>query len=157
MTALIRRSVSTSCHHVPAAVTTGAATGTVTWPTASTCCLQSPAQTAAGRAARIGVKERTSRNVSMITANIFYQNVQAVVNQAIVAMCMIIESVISMITAKQSAHYVAEIYMVALLGLEYLMLTSRNARVRSADISDLNVPAAVGRSFVIKRSVVVAI
>ena len=78
-------------------------------------------------------------------------------NQAIVAMCMIIESVISMITAKQSAHYVAEIYMVALLGQEYLMLTLRNARVRSADISDLNVPAAVGRDFVTKRSAVVAI
>ena len=82
----------------------------------------------------------------MITANIFYQNVQAVVNQAIVAMCMIIESVISMITAKQSAHYVADIHMVAILGLEHLMLTLRNARVRSADISDphlLHVPAAV--------------
>ena len=134
-----------------------AATGTVTWPTASTCCLQSPAQTAAGRDARIGVKERTSRNVSMITANIFYQNVQAVVNQATVTMCMIIEIVMPMVTAKRSAHYVAEIHVVALLGLEYLMLTLRNARVRSADISDLNVPAAVGRSFVTKHSAVVAI
>ena len=83
----------------------------------------------------------------MITANIFYQNVQAVVNQAIVAMCMIIESVISMITAKQSAHYVADIHMVALaLGLELILLMLRNAIVKSADISDphfLHVPAAV--------------
>ena len=93
----------------------------------------------------------------MTTANTFYQSVQAVVNQAIVTMCMIIEIVMPMVTAKQSALYVAEIHVVALLGLEYLMLTLRNARVRSADIFDLNVPAAVGRSFVIKRSVVVAI
>ena len=93
----------------------------------------------------------------MITANIFFQNVQAVVNQAIVAMCMSIEIVMSMVTAKQSALYVAEIHVVALLGLEYLMLTLRNARVRSADISDLNVPAAAGRNFVTKHSAVVAI
>ena len=63
------------------------------------------------------------------------------------AMCMIIESVISMITAKQSAHYVADIHMVALaLGLELILLMLRNAIVKSADISDphlLHVPAAV--------------
>ena len=146
MTALIRRSVSTSCHHVPAAVTMDAATGTVTWTTASTCCLQSPARTAAGRAASSGVKKRTRRNVSMITANIFFQNVQAVVNQAIVTMCMSIESVISMLTAKQSALSVAEVHMVA-LGPELIPLMLRNAIVRSADISAphlLHVPAAVG-------------
>ena len=106
--------MSTSCHHVPAAVTMDAATGTVTWTTASTCCLQNPARTAAGRDASNGVKERTRRNVNMITANIFFQNVQAVVNQAIVTMCMSIESVMSMLTAKQSALSVAEVHMVAL-------------------------------------------
>ena len=52
----------------------------------------------------------------------------------------------SMLTAKRSAPYVAEVHMVA-LGLELILLTLRNAIVKSADISAphlLHVPAAVG-------------